>query len=152
MKTKKIAVLTLLSFLFITSTLMAAPVNACPDPTATDCTLAVFNEAGKLKSNFGFGEAINVTWSADGIVDIDIHQGTETGPVITYLHGADPEGSEKFDLGPGKYWIVATGAVGLQVNVDTVFVAPESVLGALSAVGACFLAVGTVAMVKRKRA
>jgi hypothetical protein len=152
---EKLRLLTLLGVLLVALTLTVGSVSAVAPPDATNAIIFASDTEGNPKMNFDGVETIRITWVANGLIDIEIHQGTIDGPIVTGLPDMTDlpaTGHVDLTLAPGTYFIVGTGAEAVQVCSGSIFVAPESVLGALSAIGACFLAVGTITIVKRKRA
>jgi hypothetical protein len=121
--------------------------------------------SGAYSINFIVGQQVHINWMAGSTntVNIYVTYQTETGAIFPLANddGIDvPQTSLNGIIyfvpdQPGYYYIHLMGAYGgdttYQISTAQVLVAPESVFGALSAIGAGVAAFGTVAIVKKRK-
>ena len=148
MKLSRIAVVCLLSIIVLCSAISLVAGVVTPTATSGSVWTSNTNDPANRVSNFLVGEQVYVFWDTavgatpGGTVNIEvINADTE---VTVYAFAGDP-----FTMGdqpkiwvpnePGYYQICLNGKfVTRPVAVATVFVAPESIFGTLTAIGACF--------------
>jgi hypothetical protein len=163
LRLKKIMPVAILIFLFSFTLAIGLSQARSVAPTATDCTLQVQDAAGHLKVKFAFQEQVYLSWLADGTIDIQVKPRLTGGGFGDSIHSlysagtADPEGSNNYigndnfmPPAPGRYAVIVNGVDSETIEIDSFTVLPESAFGALTAIGACFAAIGTIAVVKQK--
>jgi hypothetical protein len=124
--------------------------------TASNCQISIQDANGTPKLTFNLGDPIHIKWLADGSVNIEV-KCLSTGK--TYDHYGPYTDSNTWNdwifspTDAGRYKVYVNGNEESEIiSVGSFFVVPESVFGALAAVGAGFAAFGTVTLVKRKKA
>ena len=155
MNNRKIKATVIVGFLLLSIALAAESVAASvPTPTpAKHCTLKVIDSTRTETIEFTLGDTIGLSWTADGPTDIVVTNDATNGIVHQVLN-APAVGSDTFTAtAAGDYTVTVYGHGTLHmIDLDTYFVTPESAFGALALMGAGFAAVGTIAIVKRKKA
>jgi hypothetical protein len=147
---KKVAIL---STLFI-SALAIALVGSLASATVVEARtvdITIADQSGNVREDFVLGETVVISWTANGAFNM----------IITDANGNQVPGAEWSNLGttgsveftpasPGDYYVEAANS-RRTISIEYFFVMPESILGGISAIGACFAALGTVAVVKSKK-
>jgi hypothetical protein len=120
------------------------------------------DEKGSVVSSVTIGTTVSIFWNCypkTSTVDIWVtyqaNLDADEVPVIdaswTGL-GIDLNGSKSFNADQyGYYYIYCQGGIKSKITVSSVFSAPESVFGALSAVGAGVAAFGAFAVIKKRK-
>jgi hypothetical protein len=128
--------------------MLAVSAVRATSPTATVATMWTTDSGGNSKVIFDISENIYIHWKADGtvLIRIEYEDGTVYGPWLK-----DSEGSMEFDpSNVGYYSIYCTGAQTIMVAYGRFLVIPFMPYAGLMTMVACFAAVGTLKL-RRKR-
>jgi len=127
-------------------------INLAQAATATVATLHTTDASGTDKVEFGMGETVHISWTADGTVNIRVE--FEDGSIVGGPWLNKPSTGE-MDFTPSKtgyYAIYCTGAQTRLIAYGTIFVVPEVPLGTIMAIIASLGALGVFGTVKLKQA
>jgi hypothetical protein len=119
-------------------------------------------DGGSVADTVSLGSKVSIFWTCSppgSTVDVWVtYQANEdaaevpvTGASWANL-GTGDNGSKYFNADQyGFYYVYCQGGPKSKITVTSIFSAPESVFGALSAVGAAVAAFGTVAIIKKRK-
>jgi hypothetical protein len=143
----KTKLLFLSTFVFL---IVAASAGMAHGATATVATLVITDgKTGEQKVVFNVNDMVNLTWTADGTVDINV-----TFHGSTYMGWTDQPTTGQVSFNPdqaGYYTVSCTGASDQVIAVGTFLVVPFSPLGPLAAFVACFGTLGAFKQGKPRR-
>lgn len=147
MQLSRIAAVFLLSVIALCSAISLVAADA---PTATSGSVwtSDTNDPNNHVSDFIVGEQVYIFWSTaigstpGGTVNIEVINADTDVTVYTFAGGPFTMAQQPkiwVPTEPGNYMIILNGQFASRpIAVATVFVAPESIFGALTAIGACF--------------
>jgi hypothetical protein len=162
LKAARISVICLLTIIILGASLSLVGANV-PPPTATSGSVwtSNVNNPNVHVNSFVVGQSIYIFWSTElngvtgGTVNIAIYNVDTDAEVYVFPGGPFTLNEQPkiwVPTEPGTYQIVLNGKfLTRPVAVATVLVAPESVFGALSAVGAGVAAFGAFAVIKKRK-
>jgi hypothetical protein len=116
--------------------------------------------------NFLVGQEVHINWAvgSSSTVNIQVTYQSLTGAVVPLANWETGIGVPQSSFNgqiffvptqAGTYYVHLLGSAGgattYEITTASVFVAPESVFGALSAIGAGVAAFGTVAIIKKRK-